>query len=280
MAVLARRPVRAALGGPRERNGTLLHLTSRATRTEHVLRPRSSRSRTTLEVVMFSKFTGKLSPIKRSVAVTLAAGLVVAATFGSMAFSQPDAHADSPRVMVGADQLSLNNVMRELWAQHMEWTFAAVTAFATDSPSFEATADRLMANQVDIGDAIKPFYGDDAGAALTDLLQEHIAFAVDVVSGVKSGDDAATTVAIDAAYVNAAQIADFLADANEFWPRAVVQEMLKGHIDTTLVYASALLAGDFAEGIDEYGKAEAHMMMLADALTDGLIAAFPDAFVE
>ncbi len=176
-------------------------------------------------------------------------------------------------------QAALYDGMRSLWYQHMEWTYAAIAAAAAGSKGFDATAARLMKNQDDIGNAIKPYYGDGAGAALTKLLKEHIADAVAVVTAAKAGDDAAFKAAATKTYANADAIADFLAKANpDNWKQDEMRSMMKGHIDQTVVYAGDQIKGKYADSIKAYEIAEKHMIDMADMLSAGIIAAFPDRF--
>ena len=88
-------------------------------------------------------------------------------------------------------QVAFHDQMRKLWEDHVTWTRLAIVTFADGSAGFDATAARLLQNQTDIGNAIKPFYGDAAGDQLTALLHDHITIAVELLQAAKAGDTAA-----------------------------------------------------------------------------------------
>lgn len=195
----------------------------------------------------------------------------------SSADARNNAPADAHAALHADDgRIALYSTMRSLWGQHMEWTYATVLAFATDGPELQPTIDRLLENQSDIGEAIATFYGPDAGDQLTELLTTHIEEAVPVLTAAKAGDKAALGKAVTAWYANARDIADFLAGANPGWERADLRQMMRGHIDQTITYASDVIGGDYAAAIRDYGVAESHMFEMADMLSHGIADQFPD----
>jgi len=197
------------------------------------------------------------------------AGMPAAASTGGGPFSTPH----------NAAQVAFHDAMRKLWEDHVTWTRLAIVTFADGSAGFSATAARLLQNQVDIGDAIKPFYGDEAGAQLTALLRIHILIAVEILQAAKARDNSAFNDASARWYANANDIADFLSAANpRFWPNAMLRADMKTHLDQTLTEAADELAGDYTASVADYEHVHLHILALADTLSSGLIGQFPSHF--
>ncbi len=173
--------------------------------------------------------------------------------------------------------------MRALWEQHMEWTYSTVAAFAAGSAGFNDTLTRLLMNQTDLGNAIKPYYGRAAGNELSTLLHHHIEGYVPVLEDAKAGNSAGAKTAFAAVLANGVTIGKFLAKANpKHWSASEMESMMNVHNNQTLQYASDQLEGNYSASIGnysasiaEYGLAEQHMLDMADMLTDGIVAQFP-----
>ena len=185
----------------------------------------------------------------------------------------------APAHALTARQLAFHDAMRKLWEDHVTWTRLAIVSFAGGLPDLQATEARLLANQVDIGNAIKPYYGRTAGNRLTALLKEHILGAVALLQAAKSGDQTAIGKASAAWYANANQIADFLHAANpRAWSPTMMRAMMKTHLDQTLAEAQHRLQGNFAADVRDYDAVHRHILEMADTLSDGIMRQFPKRF--
>lgn len=176
-------------------------------------------------------------------------------------------------------ELRLHDQMRKLWEAHVTWTRLAIVTFADGSAGFDATAQRLLRNQKDIGDAFATFYGKRKGRHLTALLHDHITIAVEILQAAKAGDDQAVADASKRWYANAKDIADFISSLDRHvWPRKEMRSMMKIHLDQTLAEAVDELTGHYHAGVRQYGAIERHILEMADALSNGLIQQFPGRF--
>jgi hypothetical protein len=209
------------------------------------------------------------------------AGLLTGIVLASSVTAAHPADAAGTHGAIAA-RASFHDAMRKLWEDHIVWTRQYIVSAATETghlPDIDPTANRLLANQADIGNALRAFYGDAAGDKVTALLREHILTAARLIEAAKAGDTAAVKTASDDWYANAHEIAVALHDLNpRLWPLADLDAMMKDHLDLTLAEAVARLQGRYADDIAAYDRVHAEILAMADMLSDGIVAQFPARF--
>lgn len=214
-----------------------------------------------------------------ALATIVVAGIALAATSPTA----PIAEAAATHGALGA-RTSFHDAMRKLWEDHIVWTRQYIVSAATetgDLADIGPTTDRLLANQVDIGNALKPFYGEAAGAQVTALLRDHILTAAELIAAAKAGDDTGIEAAATAWYANAHDIAVALHGLNpDHWPLADLDSMMREHLDLTLAEAVARLEGRYADDIAAYDRVHTGILAMADMLSDGIVAQFPARFAR
>jgi hypothetical protein len=177
-------------------------------------------------------------------------------------------------VAISYDDLRTN--MRKLWEDHIAWTRNVILCIMDGLPGADQAVPRLLSNQDDIGNAIKPFYGDAAGNQLTQLLRTHITTAADLLNAAKAGNDAAFKEANKKWYENADEISAFLSKANPAWTINDMKMMMHDHLQLTTNEAVARLKKDYPADIKAYDQVHEEILKMSDMLSAGIAKQFPD----
>jgi hypothetical protein len=227
-------------------------------------------------------------PLVLTALVAFVSALVALAVSNGMAQAHGDSsHAAHARVATTVAHrpaltnraLAFHDDMRKLWEDHITWTRLAIISLEGGTPDTEATVARLLKNQADIGNAVRPFYGKAAAGKLTQLLREHILIAADLIAAAKAGDNARLADAQARWLANADQIAALLHSANpRFWPLGLMKAEMHMHLKLTAEEAVAHLQGRWSADVAAYDKVHRHILHMADLLSDGLIKQFPKRF--
>jgi hypothetical protein len=168
--------------------------------------------------------------------------------------------------------------MRKLWSDHLIWTRNVIYNIIDEAPGLDAAVTRLLANQDDIGDAIKPYYGEQAGESLTGLLYGHITIAADLLVALKADDNTGVTFAYNEWRLNADSIAMLLSSANPNWTFEELQHMLHEHLELTAAEATTRHAGQYEQEVIAFEQAHVAILEMSDFLAEGIIQQFPNKF--
>jgi hypothetical protein len=178
----------------------------------------------------------------------------------------------------------LKSAMRKLWEDHIIWTRNVIFNIIDGLPGTTEAVNRLLQNQVDIGNAIKPYYGENAGNQLAALLHDHITIAADLLTALKNdntppfGDTPAFTAAYAAWVSNADAIAALLSSVNPNWPLAEMTAMMHEHLAATAAEAAARKNANYSADVTAFENVHLQILEMADMLTDGIVKQFSGMF--
>ncbi|MGI8313854.1 glycosyltransferase [Halobacillus mangrovi] len=176
-------------------------------------------------------------------------------------------------------EVKFENDFRRLWIDHVLWTSNYITSATTaGAEDQKQVLERLLKNQEDIGNAIKPVYGESAGNKLTELLKEHIVIAGEIVEAAKSGDEAKVNQLNNEWYRNADDIAAFLSGANLHLKNEDLKNLLYMHLELVTDDLVASLEKDWEARIAAIDEGITHIIVMADAISKGVVKQFPDKF--
>jgi len=220
-------------------------------------------------------------PLLLTALVAFFAALAALAVSGgmNMASAHGPATAEHSSLLLSQKSVALHDGMRKLWEDHIMWTRLAVIRLEDGSPDANAAVARLLRNQTDIGNAIKPYYGVKAGNALTKELRQHILIAADVVAAAKAGDKAKLASAQQRWVANANGIAALLHSVNPgHWPTATLRNEMQMHLGLTTAEAVAHLQHRWQVDVAAYDRVHVHILHMSDLLSNGIVEQFPDRF--
>jgi hypothetical protein len=188
-------------------------------------------------------------------------------------------HAQTQEHRVSQSQVKFENEFRRLWMDHVLWTSNYITSATTaGSEDQKQVLTRLLKNQEDIGNAVKPIYGEKAGNKLTDLLKEHIVIAGKIVDAAKTGKKALVNQLNQEWYRNADDIAAFLSQANPYLKNEDLKKLLYMHLKLVTNDLSASLEKDWEARIVAIDEGVSHIILMADTISAGVVKQFPKKF--
>ncbi|MFF2877148.1 glycosyltransferase [Gottfriedia sp. NPDC057991] len=168
--------------------------------------------------------------------------------------------------------------MRKLWMDHTIWTSKYIVSAVAGLPDKDIVLARLLRNQQDIGNAVKPYYGAAAGDQLAKLLTDHIVLAGKIIDAAKANDMATLKTLNDQWFKNADDIAAFLSKANPNWTNQALKDLLYKHLKMVTNEVVTRIQMNWDGNVKAFDAGLDHIIVLADALSSGIIKQFPNKF--
>ncbi|MEO4052065.1 hypothetical protein [Solibacillus sp. CAU 1738] len=170
-----------------------------------------------------------------------------------------------------ADFMAMN---RLLWMEHVNWTRMTIMGIVFNLPDLPFVQERLLKNATDLGNCLRPFYGDQIANHYAELIKEHLVIAAELVTAAAKGDNETAQQKEKAWYENADQIVAFLSSINPFINKQELQKMFYSHLSLTKEEAVNMLQKNYEADIEVFDKIEAEAMAMSDMIASAIVKQF------
>lgn len=174
------------------------------------------------------------------------------------------------RSHISEKHCALRRSLDKLWTDHVIWANASMIATLTEKPEAKNYSDRLLKNQEDLGNAIAPYYGPEAGAHLTTLLKEHTTLALALFKAAHQEKMTAFKELTQKWHSNAQAIALFLEQINPHCPQKKLTDLLHEHLALTAYQLQAYLHGNWENVIKSFDKTREQILIVSKTMADGI----------
>ncbi|MGB8452617.1 MAG: acetylglutamate kinase [Anaerocolumna sp.] len=172
------------------------------------------------------------------------------------------------------NQISVFNIFRKLWEQHVFWTRTFIISTASDLGDLEPVTERLLRNPADFAYALKNFYDVEKAGTFESLLKEHLLIAASLVNNTKNSKAEAAYEDRRKWHKNADELSVFLSEINPHWSSRQFRSLIYDHLKLTEDEAVYRLNGNYASDTALFDSIEAQAMQMADFMAYGILNQF------
>ncbi len=172
------------------------------------------------------------------------------------------------------EEIDLNKDMRQGWNNHNLWTAMTLTALFNNLGNLDASGKRLEKTPEEISSVFEAFYAQPVVRQLRQLLSRHVELVGEYATALKSDNRERAEQLEMQLNQNAEQIARLLTNMNPEYDYEELSRLLRKHVSMLKDIMMADLNGEYEKSVRLMDENEAHLMELADALTEGLVEQF------
>lgn len=166
-------------------------------------------------------------------------------------------------------EVDLKTTMLKLWSDHGNYTVFVIKSIVDHNQDTDVLLPRLLNNQKEIGDQLKPYIGTAKGNKLTKVLQEHIKLAGEVIKAATYNKPIEQAKA--KLFKNSDEVAMVLTSINpDILPYEETQEMFRVHNEFVINMTIARLQKNYKKEIKLYDAYINELVMMSNMIVDAL----------